>query len=271
MLLWLLAGCASAPLDRAGTLQSYDRLEPANGLVTRSLLEVSPDDVLVARTVKIVPTVFSDPAARTPLTAEQRRLVANAVDRALCAALSERFAVVRPSEHADLTVHAVVTQLTPTDPVAAGLSKGGSVAKSILLPGVPGPVPRIPVGLGSLSLEAEARDPAGRPQAAMVWGRGATVLFGPTRIAENGDAYVLAAEFGADFGKLLVTGRSPFGGLPSPPSLEKIGHLLGKAPKYPACEAFGRPPGLVGLLGEQVGAPPSWTDQGAAPAAAATE
>lgn len=264
-LAFLLAGCATAPLDQAGSLRSYDRMEPANGLVTRSRLKVNKDAVLAARTVRIEPTVFSDTAARTSLTPEQRSLVANAVDRSMCAGLSERFEVVHPSERADLTVHAVVTQITPTDPVAAGLSKGGSVAKSILLPGVPGPVPRIPYGLGSLSLEAEARDPEGQQQAAMIWGRGANVLFGSTRIAEEGDAYVLAAEFGGDFSTLLVTGGSPFGRLPSPPSLEKIGYLLGKAAKHPACEAFGKPPGVVGLIGDYVGAPPSWTDPGAAP------
>ena len=30
--------------------------------------------------------------------------------------------------------------------------------ETILLPGVPVPIPRIPIGLGSLSLEAEARN-----------------------------------------------------------------------------------------------------------------
>jgi hypothetical protein len=46
--------------------------------------------------------------------------------------------------------------------------------------------------------------------------------------------------------------------------MERLGFALGGAPKYPACEAFGRSPGLVGLIGEGVGLPPDWTDKGAA-------
>lgn len=264
MLALLTAGCATAPLDQAGSLRSYDSLKPSNGLLTRSLLNVSKDDVLAAKTVRIIPTEFSAPAARTPFTPAQRGLITNAVDRTLCIGLGERFVIVDQSEPADLTVHAVVTHVVPTDPVAAGLSKGASVAKSVLLPGMPVPVPRLPIGMGSLSLEAEARDLRGSPKAAMIWARGANVLFDSPRMSEEGDAYILAAAFGGDFSQLLVTGATPFGARPSLPSIEKLGLLLGAAAKYPACEAFGKSPGLVGLIGENVGLPPAWTDSGAA-------
>ena len=260
----LVSGCATAPLDQAGSLRSYADLKPSDGLLTRSLLRVSKDDVLAAKTVRIVPTVFSEPATRTPFTAAQRKLVANAVDRTLCAGLSERFEVVAQSEPADLTVHAVVTHVVPTDPVAVSLSKGASVAKTVLLPAVPVPVPRIPIGLGSLSLEAEARDRQGEQKAAMVWGRGANALVDQGRASEEGDAYSLAAAFGGDFSTLMVKGTTPFGAPPSAPSMERLSFVLGGAPKYPACEAFGRSPGLVGLIGEGVGLPPDWTDKGAA-------
>jgi Protein of unknown function (DUF3313) len=259
-----VAGCASAPLDQAGSLQAYDDLTPSDGLVTRTLQKVAKDDVLAAKTVRIIPTTFSDAAGAVPFTPSQRSLVANAADRALCAGLSERFQVVGPAEPADLVVHAVVTNVAATDPVAVGFSKGASVAKTVLLPAVPVPVPRIPIGLGSLSLEAEARDIGGRQKAAMIWGRAANALFDPGRVAEEGDAYTLAAAFGDDFGKLLVKGETPFGKLPSPPSVEKLGALLGGAPKYPACEAFGRSPGLIGMVGDGIGLPPDWTDKGAA-------
>jgi hypothetical protein len=260
----LVAGCATAPLNQAGSLRSYADLKPSDGLLTRSLLRVSKQDVLAAKTVRIVPTEFPVPATGTPLTPEQRHLVANAVDRTLCAGLSERFEVVEPSWPADLTVHAVVTHVVPTDPVAAGLSKGVSVAKTILLPGVPVPIPRIPIGLGSLSLEAEARSHQGEQKAAMIWGRGANAFVGSGRVAQEGDAYDLAAAFGGDFSDLLVTGKTPFGTLSSTPSLERLGALLGRAPKYPACEVFGRSPGLVGLIGGSIGLPPDWTDKGSA-------
>lgn len=260
----LTAGCATAPLDRAGSLRSYDNLAPSDGLVTRSLLKVSEADVLAAKTVRIIPTKFSAPAERMAFTPEQRALVANAVDRTLCTGLSERFEVVGATEPADLTVQAVVTHAAPTDPIAVGATKSVSIAKSVLLPGVPVPVPRIPIGLGSLSLEADAHDRQGQQKAAMIWGRGANAFMGSGRVAEEGDAYALAAEFGNDFSKMLVTGKTPFKGPPSLPSLEKIGHLFGKAPKYPACEAFGKSPGLVGMIGEGIGLPPAWTDKGAA-------
>jgi hypothetical protein len=258
------AGCAVAPLDRAGSLQAYDDLTPSDGLVTRTLLKVAKDDVLAAKTVKIIPTTFSDAAGSGPFTPAQRSLVANAADRALCAGLAERFQVVGPAEPADLSVHAVVTHVAATDPIAVGFSKGASVAKTVLLPGVPVPVPRIPIGLGSLSLEAEARDVKGQQKAAMIWGRAANALTDSGRVAENGDAYTLAVAFGDDFSKLLVKGETPFGKLPSLPSIEKLGASLGGAPKYPACEAFGRSPGLVGMLGDGIGLPPDWTDKGAA-------
>ena len=35
-----LGGCAAAPLERAGSLRSYDRMSDANGLVTRSKIRV---------------------------------------------------------------------------------------------------------------------------------------------------------------------------------------------------------------------------------------
>jgi len=257
------AGCANAPLDRAGSFQAYDDLTPSDGLVTRTLLKVARDDVLAAKTVKIVPTTFSDAAGPVPFTPAQRSLVTNAADRALCAGLAERFQVVGLAEVADLSVHAVVTHVAPTDPVAVGFSKGASVAKTVLLPGVPVPVPRIPIGLGSLSLEAEARDIKGQQKAAMIWARAANSL-DPGRVAEEGDAYTLAVAFGDDFSKLLVRGETPFGKLPALPSIEKLGAQLGGAPKYPACEAFGRSPGLVGMLGDGIGLPPDWTDKGAA-------
>jgi hypothetical protein len=263
MLSLLAAGCATAPLDGAGSLSSYADLKQSDGLVTHSKLRVSKDAVLAAKTVRIVPTSFAEAAASTPLTAAQRNLVTNAADRTLCFGLSERFQIVGPSGPADLTVHAVITHVTPTDRVAVGVSKGASIAKSVLLPNVPVPVPRIPIGLGSLSLEAEAIDGHRNQQAVMIWGRGATA-FDPGRVAEEGDAYSLATAFGSDFSKLLVTGSTPFGGLPSTPSIESLGTYFGGAPKYPACEAFGRSPGLVGMIGESIGVPPDWTDKGAA-------
>ena len=201
--------------------------EALDGLLTQSRLRVNKDNVLAAKTVKIIPTVFLTRDGRETFTPAQQGLLTNAVDRSLCAGLSERFAVVSPSEPADISVHAAVTHVEPTDPVAVGLSKGAMVVKTVLLPGVPVPVPRIPIGLGSLSLEAEARDQQGSQEAAMIWGRGATALSGGmARASRDGDAYDLAAAFGDDFSKLLVTGETPFGTMPSLPSAEVVRRSL---------------------------------------------
>ena len=258
-----LAGCAAAPLERATTLRSYEGLAEANGLVTQSRLRIDEAAIQAAKTVQIVPTSFGVGTVRVPLNAAQRRLVANAVDRALCAGLSERFRVVGPAQPADLTVRAVVTHVTPTDTLAVGASRGAAIAKMVLLPGVPVPVPRIPVGMGTLSLEAEALDLAGNQKAAMIWARGATMI-GSGRMAVEGDAYTLASEFGHDFSRLLTTGKSPFGQWPSLPTAHQISTSLGGATASRACEAFGRNPGLAGFMGGELGMPPSWTDKGAA-------
>jgi hypothetical protein len=231
---------------------------------------LNKEDVLAAKTVRIVPTQFSASAARVPFTDTQRRLVANAVDRSLCAGLSYRFEVVDNSRPADLTVQAMITHVTPTDVAAVGLTKGAEIAKAIFLADIPVPIPRAPIGLGSLSLEVEARDHSGQQKAAMVWGRGASAFFGSKgRMSEEGDAYTLASEFGEDFSKMLVTGSTPFGGPPTIPSVESLGPKFeslgpkfGGPHKYPACEAFGRFPGLAGFIGDKLAFPPEWTDKG---------
>jgi hypothetical protein len=257
-----LGGCATAPLEQAGSLRSYDRMSDANGLVTRSKIRVNKKDVLTAKTIRIASTVF--PArADVPLNEKERRLVANAISRELCLRLSERFRIVAADDDADLTVQATVTHAAPTSPTAAGASKALAIAKTVALPGVPVPVPRLPVGLGSLSVEAEAHDFAGFEKAAMVWARGANSITNSPRVANEGDAYDLAADFGTDFAKLVATGESPFGGVPALPPMDSIRVRLGGAPKYVACEAFGRFPGVTGLAGQGLGLPPGWTDSGA--------
>jgi hypothetical protein len=254
-----LSGCASAPLTSSGALSSYDNMAPSDGVLAKSLVRVNKDDVLAARTVRIAPTLFSQGASPT-LSPEQRRVVANAVNRALCIGLSERFRVVPPNQPADLTTRVVVTRAAPTDEVAAGASKVVSIVPAAL--GVPAPVPRLPIGLGSLTLEAEAQDRTGRQQAAMIWARGANAITNSPTISAAGDAYDLAGAFAGDFSQLLVTGESPFGKAPNLPSLDKIGSSLGAKPKHEACEAFGRGPGVVGMVAGSLGLPPEWSDKG---------
>jgi hypothetical protein len=261
-----LCGCAAAPLKESGALSSYNDLQPANGTVTKSLLRIDADAVLAAKTARIVPTTFAAATLQVPFTDQQRQLIGNAVDRSLCIGLSDRFRVVPASEPADLTVHAVITNVTATDKVAAGASKVVSIIPAALSLGVPVPVPRLPIGLGSLSMEAEAQGPTGDQTAAMIWARGANSFGNRPRVSTASDAYDLAASFGGDFSEFLVTGKSPFGHL-STPSMQKISASLGSSPKYAACAVFGKDPGVGGMIaGGILGAPPEWTDDGAAEA-----
>ncbi len=266
----MTSGCATAPLERSGSLVSYDNLTPSDGLLTKSQVRISKADVLAAKTARIEPAAFTVAAASQPFSDKQRSLIKNAINRAMCFTLSERFRMVAPTEAADLSVRAVITHIAPTDATAAGVSKVASVVPSVVAPGVPIPVPRLPIGLGSLSVEAEARDRSGSQKAAMIWARGANSFTSPPRVSTDGDAYDLAGTFGDDFGKFLVTAESPFGKVSAPPSIDRLKATLGGAPKEAVCEAFGRAPGLPGMIGERIGLPPDWTDQGM-PAAVASE
>ncbi|MBR0961943.1 DUF3313 domain-containing protein [Bradyrhizobium japonicum] len=263
-ILAVLPGCATPTLVQGNALSSYEGLKQSDGKITKSRLQVKKEQVAAAKTVNIAPTAFP-PHVAPALTHEQRVLVANTVSRALCINLSDRFKVVSPDQRADLTVRAAITRAAPTDEVAAGVSAAASLGSSFVDTSVPIPVPRIPVGLGDLSIEAEAVDPAGRQQAAMIWGRGATAFFSTPRVSKASDAYDLARDFGDDFAKMLNKGESPFEGFSIDiPSLEKVGSNIGLAPKYAACETYGRAPGIAGLVGGKLGLPPEWTDDGPA-------
>ena len=258
------AACATVPLEQTGQLSSYERMSQSDGMLTKSLIRVDKDAVMAAKTVRITPTAFQPSAAPNVPTA-QRELVANAIDRSVCLGLSERFVVVAADAEADLTVRAVVSYAATTNEVAAGVSKVAGMVPSFLSLGVPVPVPRLPIGLGGLSVESEAVDRDGKQVSAMVWARGADAFTSSARVSKIGDAYELAAAFGDDFSRLLVTGETPFGKLAASPSMAKIGSTLGAKPKYRACEIFGKDPGVADLVAGRLGLPPEWTDNGDAP------
>lgn len=272
-----LSACAPSRPVPGATLSSYSGLTASDGMVTKSKLHVNKERVLEAKTVRIEPTTF--PSTIAPkLTEQQRAVVANVVNRALCVGLSDRFTVVQPDAPADLTVRAVVTHATETDEIAAAASVAVSIGSKFvdINSPVPIPIPRVPIGLGDLSLEAEAVDAQGQQQAAMLWGKGATAFFSKPRVSKASDAYDLAAAFAEDFTYLLVKGKSPFGAnsfeLPSWENAwqkveQKFNSAFGLAHKYSICETYGRSPGLFGLVGGQIGLPHEWTDKGARKAA----
>ena len=253
------SGCAAVPLDQASSLSSYQSLTPVKSRFRKANYMVSPEDLKLAKTVYVEPTKVSDMAAPSIKKSSDRALVANVVSRALCVGVSDRFHVVDNREDADLIVHATVTRIVPTNPTAAGLSTVASLGASVAQSSVP--VPRIPFGLGGLAVEGEATTRDGKQVAALVWAKGANALTTGPRISQVGDAYSLAGNFGGDFSKMLVTGKTPYKGLPKLPSGQKIVSTLGGKPKYRACERFGRAPFLLDMAASQIGAPPSWTDK----------
>jgi hypothetical protein len=258
LLLSVVAGCASVPLEQANSLTSYEGMTPVDGRLRKAKYMAIPEGLNSVKTVYIEPTMVSAVAARSTRKSSDRALVANAINRALCVGVSDRFQVVDRKEDADLVVHATVTRIVPTNAAAAGLSTATSLGASFVSPV---PVPRLPLGLGGLSVEAEATSKDGKQLAAMLWAKGANSLTTSARVSQVGDAYSLATNFGNDFSKMLVKGKTPFKGLPEFPSSQKLKSSLGGKPKYQACQKFGRSPFLKNLAGSQVGAPPSWTDK----------
>jgi len=184
-------------------------------------------------------------------------MVANILDRALSISLSDKFDMVPYGQGSDISVRAVITDIVPTDTVAAGASAALTLGTGFALPIA---APRLPIGLGGIAVEAEAIDQSGNQVAATVWARGANSISNTPRVSLVGDAYALAATFGNEFSKLIVDGQDRNGLDLSLPSAHRVQSWYGGTPKHAACQTFGRSPGLVGLIASRFGAPPKWTD-----------
>lgn len=248
-----LALAATAPRIRAeeptpaGVLSSYAGLAPAHTIQTHALWRGDPQALGAARTARIAAVAIA-PGAGDRVTPEQRALIANELARTLCARLSGRYRMVSPRARADLTVRTTITEMRPTNTVAATASLGGRVVARL----VGSPVaPRVPYGLGALSAEGEAMDRAGVQRAALVWTRGANALLTGARASHIGDAYQLAAAFANDMARLTVSGDDPLREVTAP-------HLTRKAPQ-PACSIYGRGE-KSGYLNGMFGIAPEATD-----------
>ncbi|WP_051229046.1 DUF3313 domain-containing protein [Pleomorphomonas oryzae] len=254
----VLAGCASVPLRQGGTLTSYDRLGKESGLLSKSRAYADKDALATARTVRILPTAFSPQAeARIPMSGD-RDLVTRALDRAVCVALSDQYQVVSPSQPADLTIRNNVIDVLPTNKTVAGISTVASLGSSFVLPVS---LPRIPIGLGGIAIEGEALDRMSNQRAAIIWARGANSFTENPRLSDVGDAYSLATSFGDDFSDVIIKGTDASLLDVRLPTMQRIKSFFGGQPKYPACDTFGREPGIPGMVAGMVGAPPQWTDK----------
>ncbi|MEV4607555.1 DUF3313 domain-containing protein [Neorhizobium sp. LMR1-1-1.1] len=260
----LLTACTSVPLKEGGTLSSYSRLSSEKGTLSKRRTYVDSVALSPLRTATIIPASFTHDAASRVESLDDRRMVANILDRALCISLSDRFDMVPYGQGSDLSVRAVVTDIVPTDTVAAGASAALTLGTGFALPIA---APRLPIGLGGIAVEAEAVDHSGNQVAATVWARGANSISNTPRVSQVGDAYALAATFGNEFSKLIVDGQDGNGPGLSLPSAHRVQSWFGGTPKHAACDTFGRSSGLVGLIASRFGAPPKWTDNQAQPSA----
>lgn len=254
----LTTGCTSVDLTETGALSSYSNLGQKTGQLAKSRTFVDKPAVAAARTVHILPAAFSGAAAGKITKPQDRLLVRNALDRAICVALSDKYVIVPADQPADLTVRNVVTGIVPTNKALAGVSTAVSFGSSFVLPVS---VPRLPFGLGGLAVEGEVLGPENNQLAAMVWAKGANSITTSPRLSQVGDAYALAAAYGDSFSKLLIKGKAPAAIDISMPSRQRINAFFGGKPKYAACNTFGRAPGVPGMVGSMVGAPPEWTDK----------
>lgn len=255
----LVQGCAAPTITQSGALSSYSDLEPTKkGRTTMSRVRINQVDVLAARTVRILPTRFAD-AVGANISQKNRGLVANAIDRSVCRGLSKRFNVVEGAEPADLLIQATITHLGTTNKIAAGASAVAGFIPSALS-SIPLINPRVPIGLGSLTVEVEALDRENMQDAAFVWASGANSIRSTTRVSEVGDAYELATDFGDKFSQILVAGEKPSRKLRLP-TLPKIGGSKMDA----SCDVFGKSPGIFGAITANLALPPSVADKGGKP------
>lgn len=257
----LATACTSVDLTETGALSSYDNLGKKTGQLAKSRTYVDKRSVEAARTVRIMPAFLTGAAAGQIRKPQDRMLVSNTLDRALCVALSDKYVIVSADQPADLTVRNVVTGVVPTNKAVAGVSTAVSLGSSFVLPVS---VPRLPFGLGGLAVEGEVVNIEGTQVAAMVWAKGANSITSKPRLSEVGDAYALAAAYGDSFSRLLIKGQKPSAMDISLPSSQRIKSFFGGKPKYAACDTFGRAPGVSGMVGAMVGAPPEWTDSASA-------
>ncbi|MGO8105553.1 hypothetical protein AB9F46_34895, partial [Rhizobium leguminosarum] len=88
------------------------------------------------------------------------------------------------------------------------------------------------------------------------------------RVSDVGDAYSLASNFSSEFSRMLIKGKEPTGMDISLPSGQRMKSWLGGKPQYAACDAFGRPPGLMCAVAAKDVAPPQGTGKKPRPAAA---
>jgi hypothetical protein len=213
-----LAACVTKPTTQSGFLSDYSKLTAPTQQGSATQRVFADPAVLAGQSrVRIAPTEIRT-APDSMFGAEQLGPIAVEIDRQLCLELAERFEIAPASDTTALQVRAAITNVSKTGAASSVISAAASRA----IPG-PGSV-RLPVGLGGLAAEMEARVGADGPVAAeLAWSRRAQVAMDQGSLSPIGDAYQAAEPFADAVGKLLT-----------PPDFTTARPVAGQCPEAPA-------------------------------------
>lgn len=251
-----VVGCTTIPEAADNNLSRTDTLSATKGVRGKRLQTISPNPPIPANAkLRIQTARFMDDAdISEQITAPERALILNALDRNSCGAFSAQFDIIDDESVTDTYVlRTRVTQLKATGKVGAAI--GNVTGFLIPLTGV-----RPPFGLGALIVEFEVLAPDQSQSAAMVWSRSADVISSDAAVSRIGDAYGFTELAASDFSN-LVSSKTP-----TQRAAAAVRNMISDQSDKP-CEAYGRQAsrlvGLIGMMG--VAVPPELADKGATP------
>jgi hypothetical protein len=227
----VLAGCATQAPTRTGFLADYTTMAPAPDTVRAQIIQrrdaavAGPITRVRIATPVLAPGVTLDPA----ISPDEFALVTGELERRLCFELSRRYGIGARDDQDAALVEVAVSDIGRT-------SAGASVVSAVASRAIPGPGSvRLPVGRGSLIVEARAVDQQGREGVAMVWSRGAGVAFDRGSLSEVGDAHRYSGAFAEDFTEWLAGSDRAESPVPDPDPCQAYGpriDLLREAARF---------------------------------------
>jgi hypothetical protein len=204
-LLAVLTGCATAPVTQSGFLSDYGRLAVDDSGVRSDAKRFVDAPAMAGATALFLEPASLAPGARLAegLSPEDVTRVTSELDRQLCFALSDRFALAEVPAPDAARVRVGLTGVQRT-------SAASSVASAAMSRAIPGPGSiRLPIGRGGLTVEMEvlSPQPEARQIAALSWSRGAGVAMDSGSLSPIGDAHRFAGAFADAAADLLGEGR----------------------------------------------------------------
>ncbi|MCU0881213.1 MAG: DUF3313 domain-containing protein [Hyphomonadaceae bacterium] len=226
-----MTACATRPPTQTGFLNDYATMEAAPDTVRAQITQRRDPAVAsaIAR-VRIAPPVLAPGVVLDPaISPDELALVTMELERRLCFELSRRYAIGGAEDADAARIEVAVSDIGRT-------SAGASLVSAVASRAIPGPGSvRLPVGRGSLIVEARAVDGQGREGAAMVWSRGAGLAFDRGSLSEVGDAHRYSGAFAEDFTQWLAGSERPEGQVPDPDPCRTYGpriDLLREAARF---------------------------------------